>query len=303
MVKTTYVRVAMVLLSALLLTACENKAQNRFRFVFMTDIHLQPERGAPEGFSRAIDSANALSPDFVLLGGDLIMDAFKAPYDRSVLQYEMFTAQCSSFKSPVYTAIGNHELFAVGAASKVGARHNEYGKEMYRRRVREGRTYYSFDHKGWHFMVLDDIGVTPENTYIGAVDSAQLQWIRDDLAEIDTGTPIAVMLHIPLVSAYKQITVGGTEPLPPNLAVANSKELLELFENHNLRLVLQGHLHLVEQISYGSTTFITGGAVCGSWWRGPRDQFEEGFMVFDVEGDSISWRYVDYGWEAVESGN
>jgi predicted phosphodiesterase len=90
--------------------------------------------------------------------------------------------------------------------------------------------------------------------------------------------------------------------MPPNLVVTNSREVLGLFDRHTLRLVLQGHLHLVEEITYDGTTFLTGGSVCGAWWRGARDQFEEGFVVLDIEGDSVSWRYVDYGWEATVNG-
>jgi 3',5'-cyclic AMP phosphodiesterase CpdA len=284
--------------AALLLQACTGQRPERFRFVFMTDIHLQPELGAPEGFRRAIDSANALDPDFVLMGGDLIMGAADVSYERSALQYNLFASACSSFTMPVYMTIGNRELFGYAAGDQVGPDHPDYGKGMYRRRLGRGRTHYSFDHKGWHFMVLDDIGLTPQGTYIGVVDSSQLAWIRDDLAAVDTLTPIAVALHIPLVSVYKQMSVGGTEPLPPNLVVTNSQEVLDLFERHTLRLVLQGHLHLVEEITYDGTTFLTGGSVCGAWWRGARDQFEEGFVVLDIEGDSMSWRYVDYGWEA-----
>ena len=75
------------LIFVLLLTlgACASKTDapseensNDFSFVFMTDIHLKPELGAPEGFQMAIDTVNVMQPDFVITGGDLIDDALMA---------------------------------------------------------------------------------------------------------------------------------------------------------------------------------------------------------------------------------
>jgi len=54
-----------------------------FTFAFLTDIHLQPELEAVEGFRKAIDTINALHPDFVLTGGDLVMDALDETYGRA----------------------------------------------------------------------------------------------------------------------------------------------------------------------------------------------------------------------------
>ena len=79
--------------------------------------------------------------------------------------------------------------------------------------------------------------------------------------------------------------------------VVNSKEVLDLFKNYNLKLVLQGHLHTVEDIFVDGIHFITGGAVSAAWWTGPNMGFEEGFMYITVNGENINWKYVDYGWE------
>ena len=39
---------------------------------------------------------------------------------------------------------------------------------------RFSKTYYSFEHKGVHFIVLDSIGITDDRAYEGRVDAAQL---------------------------------------------------------------------------------------------------------------------------------
>jgi hypothetical protein len=61
----------------------ENASRNLFSVVFMTDIHLQPERGAVDGFTMALEAANDLKPDFILTGGDLVMDALTIDYERA----------------------------------------------------------------------------------------------------------------------------------------------------------------------------------------------------------------------------
>ena len=54
-----------------------------FSFVFCTDIHVEPERNAVQGFTQAIDTINKLQPAFVITGGDLIMDALGQSYERA----------------------------------------------------------------------------------------------------------------------------------------------------------------------------------------------------------------------------
>jgi len=55
--------------------------------------------------------------------------------------------------------------------------------------------------------------------------------------------------------------------------------------------VLQGHLHVIEEIVWKGTHFITGGAVSGAWWGGPFEGFPEGFVVVDIKGDEFDWYY------------
>ena len=56
----------------------------------MTDIHIQPEENAVAGFTQALDSVNKLNPDFILTGGDLIMDALGQSYGRADSLYNLY---------------------------------------------------------------------------------------------------------------------------------------------------------------------------------------------------------------------
>ncbi len=288
-----------LLLVFLFLLACGEQADS-FRFIFMTDIHLQPERAAPDGFKKAITRVNKLAPDFVITGGDLIMDALGQAYGRADSLYALYDSLCANFDMPVYNTLGNHEVFGLYTDSGINPDHPEYGKRMYKNRGQRSQTYYSFDHKGWHFIVLDAIGFSPERRYYGYVDSTQIVWLQRDLQSLPPDKPIVVALHIPLVSVVEQMRHGGTAALSRGMVVTNSKAVLDILNDYNLKLVLQGHLHIVEEIIYRDVHFITGGAVSGAWWTGPHEGFQEGVVVVDVNPDGFDWQYVDYGWTVPE---
>ena len=276
----------------------DSKVNNEFSFVFMTDIHVQPEKRATEGFQQAIDSVNRLSPDFVITGGDLVMDVLGQNYERADQLYSIYSQCLEKFKMPVYNTMGNHEIFGIYKESGIEKSHPEYGEKMFEKRI--GKRYYSFDHKGWHFIVLDGIEDTGESAYIGKVDSIQMEWIKEDLKMVNSETPIVISIHIPLITTYMQVIYGAMAPNEENEIVINSKEVLNLFDGHNLKLVLQGHMHFLEDVYTQGTHFITGGAVCAKWWQGKEYGLEEGFIVVHVKDSDFTWEYFDYGWEVAE---
>jgi 3',5'-cyclic AMP phosphodiesterase CpdA len=282
------------------MTGCRKSDEN-FSFVFLTDIHVQTELNADEGFNKAIIKVNEQEPDFVITGGDLVMDALGKSYGRADSLYNLYKNLCNNFSSPVYHTIGNHEVFGIYEKSGVNINHPEFGKNMFRKRLGEGKTYSSFEYKGWYFILIDGIGISPEKRYYGFVDSTQLVWLENELTGLEKNTPIVLTTHIPLVTAAKQIELGHNEPLSDGEVIINAKDVLMLFNGYNLKLVLQGHLHILEEIKYKGITFITGGAVSAEWWQGPRYGFEEGFVKIDITKDSFKWEYVDFGWDTEQN--
>lgn len=273
-----------------------------FSFVYMTDIHIQPQQQAPEGFLKAIKLANSMKPDFVLTGGDLIMDALGQPFGRADSLYKLYASLAKNISVPLYNTIGNHEHFGVYTESKVSTTHPDYGCKMYERYF--GKTYYSYNHKGWHFIVLNSVSITPDRRYIGKVDSQQIEWLKKDLASVAPGTPIIISSHIPLLSLYTYVFESNMATNDSASVVTNSNEVLKLFVGHNLRLVLQGHQHFLEEMTYQfdnqTIRFITAGAVCASWWNGSERGLQEGFLKVNINGAEIRTEYIDYEWEAVK---
>jgi Icc protein len=284
-----------VVLGIILFSGCRNKSEKEsFSFAFLTDIHLTPDLNAVAGFKQAITTINDLNPDFVITGGDLIMDALGQRYTRADSLYNLYSETAGNFKMPVHNTMGNHEIYGIYKSSDADTLNPEYGERMFEKRL--GNSYYSFAHKGWKFMILNSVEDTKKNRYTGKIDEEQVTWIKDELHNTDSLTPIVVCTHIPFLTANTQKYEGTTVANDSSTVIYNGKEVLDLFTGHNLKLVLQGHLHTVEDIYIDGIHFITGGAVSAGWWKGPNRGFEEGFMLITTNKDDITWKYVDYGW-------
>ena len=270
--------------------------EDEFSFAFLTDIHLLPERGAEAGFQWAIKEVNKLQPDFVITGGDLVMDVLNQSYGRSDSLYNLYTELSGKFEMTVYNTMGNHENYGWQRNEEGIEQHPEYGKRMFEQRI--GPRYYSFDHKGWHFIILDDVYLKEPGVYAGRVDDEQMAWIIKDLDQVEEATPIAISVHIPFITSASQISRGGMAANNEGIVASNSLDVLKLFSEYNLRLVLQGHLHFLEDIYVQNQVhFITGGAVSGKWWANePDSKPEEGFVMIHVKGEELKWEYVDFGW-------
>jgi 3',5'-cyclic-AMP phosphodiesterase len=281
---------------SLILQGCDKKTSDQFTFAFITDIHLKPELNAVEGFKLAIDTINQINPDFVITGGDLIMDALNQTYGRADSLYDLYILESGAFNMPIYNTMGNHEIFGWNSDDEEIQNHAEYGKKMFENRI--GKRYYSFDHKGWHFIILDAISKDTNGGYWGKLDNEQIEWLKMDLQKLDKETPIAVSTHIPFISARTQLQSGSMAINSKGSVITNSREVLLHFQDYNLKLVLQGHLHFLEDIYFGDKVhFITAGAVSGRWWQNkPDSEPEEGFLIVRVTGDEIKSEYVDYGW-------
>ena len=114
------------------------------------------------------------------------------------------------------------------------------------------------------------------------------------LEKVDAETPIIISVHVPFLSVYYPVLHGKYTNTD---TFKNFKEIWDMFEGKNLKLVLQGHMHLYEEIKVKDVQFITAGAVSASWWGGTYHGTEEGYLLINIEGDNFNWEYVDYGWE------
>jgi 3',5'-cyclic AMP phosphodiesterase CpdA len=277
--------------------AIQGSERGVLKLIFYSDVHSRTEWGAPTGVMMAAGAINAQKPDLVLGGGDLITDGFDSTSEEVAPRWDVYMAMHDAIEAEHHAAIGNHDL--VGAEPKDGSPPAADPRLDYKQRLGLTRTFRSFEALGYHVMLLDSLRVSDDKfKYHGWVSREQREWIKAELSRIPPETPIVLVLHIPLLTAFYNATKGATFQAKPNRVVVNNTEVLGLFAERNLVLVLQGHLHVSEMLRWRGTTFITGGAICGKWWRGAYFGTKEGFNAITIHRDRVEWEYLDYGWQA-----
>jgi Icc protein len=276
------------------------KPEDDFSFIFFTDTHLQPELNAAQGTAMAFNKARSIKADFAIGGGDLVFDVSAVPRSRVLSLYDMYTKVEQDLGLKVYHTIGNHDVVGAGA-DLIAADDPIYGKRLWLERF--GKTYYSFDHKGYHFIVLDSIEYLPDHSFTGHISTEQMQWLTKDLASQPLHTPIIVVVHIPLATGIFSYEGADSYKMASMLTVTNAKEIIALLDEYNVLAVLQGHTHVNEQVVWKGKTFLTSGAVSGNWWRGSRLGIPEGFTVVNLRNGSFSSEYVTYGFKSVDPSN
>jgi DNA repair exonuclease SbcCD nuclease subunit len=256
------------------------KADNvKFRFAYMTDVHLKYNNADNcfAGFQQALDTAKKRNVDFIVFGGDCLdMNEYGTSLGRADSMYASFKSFLDKTPIKTWPAIGNHDRFFKDSEGY------KDGDELFRKYFTD--SYYTFEHKGVRFFVLNSVQSGEPGTKGYHVGTEQMKWLQGCLQTVSPETPIVAVTHIPVYSVSDE---GFT----------NSKELLKAFEGHNLKLVLQGHIHLHEEIYSRKVWYVSGGAVCSGWWEGVYQGTEEGFLVVDVDSENnFGWKYVDYGW-------
>jgi 3',5'-cyclic-AMP phosphodiesterase len=275
-------------------------AAESFDFVFFTDTHIEPELNAAQGCDECFRKIAGIPSEFAIMGGDHVYDALGVGRARARLVYDLYQRTEQQFERKLYHTIGNHDVFGIETKSGASPGDPEYGKKMYEERI-GGKTYYSFDHRGVHFAVLDSIQPTADRMWEARIDDPQLGWLADDLERVRAGAPVIVVTHVPLVTAFTTYaTIDEPNAKYNTLTVANTPQVLRVLEGHNVIAVLQGHTHVNEIVRYKNTQYITSGAVCGNWWHGPRMGTPEGFTVVSLREGKIGTRYETYRFHSVD---
>lgn len=276
-----------------------------FRIAHLTDIHVQPERGAPQGMEACIQHAQNRrnKPDMILTGGDLIMDAFAADKSRAKAQWDVFKRVLRANASiPVEHTIGNHDIWG-WAQPDLYKNERDYGKKWACDVLGLAKPYRSFDRAGWHFIVLDSTHWHGGNSYTAKLDEEQFEWLVSDLARTPATTPILVVSHIPILAVCPLFDgkneKTGNWVIPGSWVHIDARRIKDAFKKHpNVKLCVSGHIHLTDQVMYNGVTYCCNGAVSAAWWGGDYHECTYGYTVIDLFDDqSFENRYLPYGWK------
>jgi 3',5'-cyclic AMP phosphodiesterase CpdA len=281
------------------------------RVLFATDSHLMADDAlrSGQGLVACLDAVEELrpKPNFILFGGDLTHESPELDYPAAERLLDRFlTVWRAHTDLPTFFTFGNHDL--VGTKNRAVNREDpRFGKGLLRSRLELERLSYAFEKGGWRFIVLDDVIPEPDGSYIGEFAEQELSFLRSEL-EAHPQAPTVVCTHIPSVSVLPSLNIAGAVQAagtrletPASLVITNARDLHRVLveTKSNVRLVLAGHLHHLEQIDVDGVQYLTGGAVCGNWWKGSQNGCPEGFTVLDLQPDgTVRAQYRGYGWKA-----
>jgi len=208
-----------------------------FRFAYISDSHLYKKTlndRFVNALFRAVDDVNAMDPqpDFVLFGGDLAQLGQPEELDLGAQILK-------SLKAPLHVMVGEHDwYFDLG----------EKWQTLF------GKSTYSFDHKGVHFVVLNSVveadfwtarSLSPLDrmkTVAGldngiqsrfTVGDAQRAWLASDLKAIPPTRPVLVFSHSPLYKLYR----------PWNFWTDDAEQVQAILNRFRSVVVVHGHTH------------------------------------------------------------
>jgi 3',5'-cyclic AMP phosphodiesterase CpdA len=238
--------------------------KKNFTFAYISDSHIQEMsrgkfvRNWDRGLIRAVAETNLLTPkpDFVVFGGDLAQLGKKSELDHGA---EML----SKLDYKTYSVMGEHDYYL-----DLG----EYWSKLY------GPQYYSWDHKGVHFVTLNSIitfdewthdrwpsdeqrmlemaGLDNPNGSPFMVGKEQLEWLKKDLAGVKKDTPVVLFSHSPIQKIYK----GW------NFWTDDAEDVQALLKPYDDVTVVYGHVHQIQYNQIGNISFH---AVMATAWPWP----------------------------------
>ena len=207
-----------------------------FSFVQISDSHIGFNKPANPDVTatlqRAIDKINAMphKPDFIIHTGDL--SQLSKPSEFDTLDQALKGAAAKQ----IYVVPGEHDMLSDNGEEYL----QRYGKGT------KGSGWYSFDHKGVHFVGLVNVANLKAGG-MGSLGHEQLEWLEADLKGRPASTPIVLFAHIPLWTIYPDWGWGTDD----------SEQALSYVKRFGSVTVLNGHIHQIMQKVEGNVTFHT----------------------------------------------
>jgi len=281
----------------------ENK-KAKIRFAHLTDIHLKPGLVPETGMAKSFQHAQSLNPkvDFIINGGDSIMDALESDKQKTQTQWDLFHTILKKENSlPIYHVIGNHDIWGWFIKDNRPETDELYGKQWVMETLQLSSRYYSFTKNNWQFIILDSVQLNPAGGYIAYLDAEQLSWLQQEL-ERSKDKFVCIVSHVPILSIcaglfFNKTETNGDLKIQRNLMHTDFLALKKIFLNYpNIKCCISGHIHLQDELEYLGIKYFCNGAVCGDWWSGPFQEFAPAYAVMELHHDgTVERTMINYG--------
>ena len=229
------------------------------RFGMLTDLHYARRdpwntrfyRESLEKMRSCIQFMNTEKPEFLVELGDL-KDESAQPSEAETLSFlREIESAFAQFSGPRYHVLGNHDSDSISKA--------QFQENIENTGISRERTWYSFNRKGLHFVVLDanfrKDGIPYDRGNFSWRDpnipSSQLEWLQCDLDQ--TGLPTIVFCHQLLTDAAPHSVINAGEV---RSILESSGRVLAAFHGHkhegDYAFINGIHYYVLEAVVEGS---------------------------------------------------
>jgi len=212
-------------------------SKGKLSFGIVTDAHYAD--ADPRGARRYRESIGKMTEcvtlmndkkvDFLIELGDF-KDQGKPAAEKATLEYLTAIEEVyGQFRGPRYHVLGNHDVDSISK--------QQFLERVENTGIANGSTFYSFDSKGFHLVVLDanykadgsDYDHGNFNWTDANIPPKQLDWLKKDLAS--SSKPVVAFVH-------QQLDVTGST------GVKNAAKVRQVLQDCKRTLaVFQGHHH------------------------------------------------------------
>jgi predicted phosphodiesterase len=254
----------------------QNAKKPVVRFGVLSDVHYADREPAGDRFYRqslskvkeAVDEMNHQNVDFLIELGDF-KDQDTTPNEANTLNYlTNIESVFQKFEGPTYHVLGNHDMDGISK--------QQFLESVENTDIPSTESYYSFNRKKIHFVVLDGNFTKEGKSYDhgnfswedASIPEQEISWLKDDLKQ--NKLPVIIFIH-QMLDESKNV----------KQAVQNASKVRQILEQSgNVIVVFQGHVHeerynLINGIHYYSVNAVVDG-------DGPENS---AYMIVDVYKD------------------
>ena len=218
-------------------------------------------------YTRAIEKANSLRPDFVVVCGDMVHDTGN---EAEIAELFRITATLDE-GIPLHWVSGNHDVGEAPTSESIALYREKFGADN-----------YSFDHADCHFTVINS-SVASDPTNVPREWDRIVQFLGDDMsaARRAGAQRLVLLVHHPLF-LERADEEQHYFTIPPE----RRDVILGILRDNDASAVFAGHMHRNNYARDGNLHMITTGAVGYPLGGDP-----SGIRLVTMDESSITHRY------------
>ena len=221
---------------------------SNFRFGIISDLHIAIPETIDKNPARfhlvevsipaleaALSHLTSLDLDFLLLPGDLTKDGEK-------LNHQWLVKRLADLPFPVYVIPGNHDIPSLyGTETEIAfSDFPDYYRQFGYQDRDSQQLYYTREIlPGVQLIALNSNNFNTKGEQRGFLDKQQLSWLQETLAE-QKDKLILFTIHHNVIEHFPE---QKSHPLGNRYMLQDADSLLQILQQHNVKLIFTGHLH------------------------------------------------------------